>query len=173
MLHAKSPHSVAGLISPGPIPNFCSVIIIIAYRCFINSHHAGALTDRRLVVGITKFDLNYSRKRGRKPSEKEVQKSVMRSIKEATSVDISEECIIPLCSEWALSSSKLAGALISDPIDEREVRLQDALTDLKEYPHMDSLRRGQGENLTENPGKVVEYLEKASGIYALKERYII
>ena len=98
---------------------------------------------------------------------------MMRSIKEATSIDISEDCIIPLCSEWALSSSKLAGALISDPVDEKEERLQDALTDLEKYPHMDSLPRGQGENLIENPSKVVEYLEQASGIYALKKRYII
>lgn len=140
-----------------------------------SSLYAGALTDHRLMVGITKFDLNYSSKRSRgrsKPSEKEVQKSVRRSIKEATSIDISEDCIIPLCSEWALSSSKLAGVLVSDPLDEKEERLKDALKDLEKYPHLESLPRRQGENITDSPGRVIECLEQASGIHALKERCV-
>ena len=98
----------------------------------------------------------------------------MDSIKEATSVNISEDSILPLCSEWALTSNKLASSLITKNIDNRAM-LKEALSNLEKYPGSDSLPRGQGESLTEvnyDPHKVIECLEHASGIYALKNWYI-
>ena len=143
--------------------------------------HTGALTDSRLVVGITKFDLNYtsnhSQRRGsRSISVDVVRQSVVSSIKEATSVDVSEDNVLPLCSEWALTSIKLASSLVNEDNDIKKAKLQEALSSLEKYPHHDSLPRGQGERLTEvnyDPHKVIECLDKASGIHDLKKWYTL
>lgn len=133
------------------------------------------MTDGRLVIGISKFDRNYDSRRGRsKPITIQlVKENVVQSIKEATKIEVSESTIIPLCSTWALTSSKLACALSCDS-DELDKRLREALTDLEKYPHGDSLPRGQGEGLTDvieihDPVKVIECLDHASGIDSLKK----
>ena len=134
------------------------------------------------MVGITKFDLNYttnhSQRRGhsRPISVDVVRQNVVSSIKEATSVNISEDSILPLCSEWALISTKLSSSLVGENSDLKEAMLREALSSLEKYPHNDFLPRGQGERLTEvscDPHKVIECLDKASGIYDLKKWYTL
>ena len=141
------------------------------------------MTDGRLVVGITKFDLNYTsacpqrRGQSRSLTIDDVRKNVVRSIKEATSVDISEDSVLQLCSNWALISTKLAKSLVDESDDSitKEV-LKEALSSLEKHSHSDYLPRGQGESLADvnhDPHRVIECLNKASGIHTLKKWYII
>ena len=134
------------------------------------------------MVGITKFDLNYtsnhSQRRGhsRSITVDVVRHNVVSSIKEATSTDVSEDSVLPLCSDWALASTKLASSLIGDNNDVKKAMLQEALSSLEKYPHNDYLPRGQGERLTEvnhDPHKVIECLDKASGMHTLKNWYML
>ena len=139
---------------------------------------AGALTDGRLVVGITKFDINYisdpTEERSMTMTVDDVRQNTVSSIKEATSINVSEDSILPLCSKWALTSTKLASSLVSEKDDVKGKMLQQALFCLEKHPQSDYLPRGQGEKLTEvnhDPHKVIECLDKASGIHALKKWY--
>ena len=66
---------------------------------------AGALTDGRLVVGIMKFDINYTSDPSEEPMTVDgIRQDTVSSIKEATSINVSEDSILPLCSKWALTS---------------------------------------------------------------------
>ena len=156
--------------------NYRSSLIILLYFIL---HNIGAMTDGRLVVGISKFDRNHTSKRSRsRPITAEMIKTnVVESIKEATSVDISDNCIIPLCGTWALTSSMLASSLIRDSDRELDTRLQEALSDLEKCPQLDCLPRGEGESLRDvvgkkDPKEVIECLDVASGIHSLKEWYV-
>ena len=98
------------------------------------------------------------------------------SIKDATKTDVSDDTIIPLCGEWALSASRLASCLISDPCSEKQERLEEATAALESYPHL-SLPRGQEQSPKDaihnlEPMALITHLEKASGISDLKARYI-
>ena len=139
--------------------------------------YAGALTDGRLLVGITKFDLNYTsvcpqrRGQSRSISIDNVRQSVVRSIKEAN-VDINEDSVLQLCSDWALISTKLARSLVDENDDVKKEVLKEALSSLEKNPHSDHLPRGQGESLADvnhDPHRVIECLNKASGIHTLKK----
>lgn len=91
------------------------------------------MTDGRLVIGITKLDLNYAanlsqRQRNSKPiSIDVVRQNVVSSIKEATSVNVSGDNILPLCSEWALTSTKLSSSLVGENDDLKRAMLYSKL----------------------------------------------
>ena len=146
--------------------------------------YAGALTDGRLVVGITKYDVNYTSEsvcpqrqgQSRSITIDGVRQNVVRSIKEATSVDINEESVLQLCSNWAMMSTKLARSLVDENADVKREMLKKALSSLEKHPNSDHLPRGQGESLADvnhDPHKVIECLNEASGIHTLKKWYIL
>ena len=134
------------------------------------------------MVGITKFDLNYTSVRPQRRGQSrsitidDVRQNVVRSIKEATSVDINEDSVLQLCSDWALISIKLARSLVDENNDVTKEMLKKALSSLEKHPHSDHLPRDQGESLADvnhDPHKVIECLNKASGIHTLKKWYIL
>ena len=142
--------------------------------------HTAALRDGRLAVGITKFDTIYSnksRRRSRRAAPTTVEKvreNLVTSIKEATGADIPDDTIIPLCGEWAMTASRLASSLISDPINEKQERLEEAAEALEKYPHL-SLPGGQRQSprdaiLSLQPMTLIGHLERASGVADLKAR---
>lgn len=150
-------------------------LVIIYFLC------SAALKDGRLAVGVTKFDTIYcnkSRKRARRAATTTVEKvkeNLVNSIKEATGTVVSDDTIIPLCGEWALTASRLANCLISDPTNEKQERLEDAAEALESYPHL-SLPGGQEQSPKEaikslQPMALIDHLEKASGVADLKARY--
>lgn len=140
------------------------------------------MKDGRLAVGITKFDTNYGRnssksKRGRRSSDisaDDIKKNMIASINDATGIKVSDDTIVPLCGEWALAASRLANCLISDPDDEKQERLDEAILSLESYPLL-SIPRGQGQSQKEaiqnfRPSDLIHHLEKASGVSHLKTR---
>ena len=140
------------------------------------------MRDGRLAVGVTKFDTNFNSKpktqghRATTISVGDVRKKMISSIKDATKTVVSDDTIIPLIGEWALSASRLASCLISDPCSEKRERLEEATAALESYPHL-SLPRGQEQSPKDviqnlEPMALITHLEKASGISDLKARYI-
>ena len=122
-----------------------------------------------------------SKRRGRKSSHisvEEVKETTIASIKEATDtyITVSEDTIVPLCGEWALSASRLASCLISDPDKELDERCEEAARALESYPHL-SLPGGQEQSHKEpirnlTALELIQHLEQASGISDLKARCV-
>ena len=100
---------------------------------------------------------------------------MISSIEDATEETVTDDTIIPMCGEWALAASRLASCLISDPDNEKQERLEDAVEALQNFPHL-SLPGGQEQSLKETiqnlePKALIALLEKASGVSDLKSRY--
>lgn len=146
---------------------------------------AGAFTDGRLSIGITKFDDNYEKqlkkmKSARTRNREEIVTTrsattkVAKDVKNATNIDMSESAIMPLSGKWALTCSMLESCILHDPKDELNEMFCDGVSHLKSYPHL-SLPGGQ--ELTHDkiievstPKEVALMLKDASGITSLKQR---
>ena len=131
-----------------------------------------ALSDGRLIIGITKFDNIHE---DDDPVRVEIVKQeVIQSVKAATGVSLPEDVIIPLCGKWALSDSKLINQLTN--IEDGRVppgcvyKVVAAL----ERDRV-SLPVGQGQTQEEaiarlGPKEIVKKLEEASGISSMRTR---
>ena len=135
------------------------------------------MRDGRLAIGVTKFDRFYCYQALKKQTHRgaltveNVKEKLISSIKDTTGTMVFKDTIIPLCGEWALTASRLASCLISDPNNEKKKRLEEAVDALAWYPHL-SLPGGQDQSPEEaiEPMDVIDHLEKASGISYLKKR---
>ena len=127
-----------------------------------------------MVVGISKFDTFYDsqrpEKRGRsKPISREyIQKEAVESINTATGIPVSsDDTVVPLCGQWALAGERLY---------RNEAKTPEAVTEARKYLEMypdPSLPGGQEQSLSGecHHSDVVLQLERASGMFDLKERY--
>ena len=145
-----------------------------------NKTLAGAFTDGRLSIGITKFDTNYDCSKKRKEelvTAEMVKERVIESIQDATDAMVSNDTIIPLCGECALAGSKLASSMISDPqhTNIMEAKYREAAEVLQRFPHQ-SLLGGQGQSYIDaimerfSPEDLVQEIESVSGVFQLKTR---
>ena len=76
-----------------------------AYMCELLLLPSAALSDGRLIIGVTKFDNVYE---DDDPASIEtVKQKIMQSVATATGISLPEDVIIPLCGKWALSNSNL------------------------------------------------------------------
>ena len=143
---------------------------------------AAALTDGRLVIGITKFDNNYKQLIGCSSrcstlTVEEAKEEMTASIKNATGIDVKENVIIPLCSDWAMAASRLAFCSNNHTGKGELARARNmAEAALQCYPH-NCLPSGQeqspAEAIKDLPNhKLIDELEKASGIHTLTTRFV-
>ena len=137
----------------------------------------GALTDGRFTVGITKLDQILVKRH--EISEDEVRQITIDGIQDVTGRTVSTDTVIPLCSEWALAGSSLAGCFKGDtPQKQIQSRVEKALTILEANHFMLNEAFGQGEDVKESlrsrfdPSRLVQMLEDISGVASLKERYL-
>ena len=141
---------------------------------------AAAFRDGRLAIGITKYDTNYTPKMlsicgDDEMSSDDAKQDTVRSIKEATGVDVSADTVIPLCGTWALVGSKLASCLIYDPKNQMNDITKDAATVLENHPDF-SMPCGEGQRRIDaikdlDKKKMVSHIEQLTGIRDLQERY--
>ena len=131
---------------------------------------AGAINDGRLTVCVTKFDL--MRQKG--ASSEEVKEKVIQSIEEATQLKISKNLVIPVCGDWAMSSSEVAKSLKGD---RHQAPLDKVLSALEVNHSLLDVPCGQGENIQValrsrfDPPALVQMLEEVCGFEELKKRY--
>ena len=132
-----------------------------------------ALSDGRLIIGITKFD-NIFEDEDPDPVEM-IKQDVIRSVEATTGVSLPEDVIIPLCGKWALSDSKLIDQLnnIEDDGHVPPECICEVIAAL-ERDHV-PLPVGQGQTQEEaianlDPKEIVQKLEKASGISSMRAR---
>ena len=142
------------------------------YYCFYH-FLTGAICDGRLTIGINKFD-SIGSNTDYGTAVKAVTDRVIQSIHDATGDQVSESIIIPLCSNWALTSSKLKRHLDAG-LNGNEL-MEQALKDIKNCAFLE-LECGQGQTLTDainsqfkDPHRVVETLNDVSGATSLKVR---
>ena len=105
---------------------------------------------------------------------------IIDGIREETGCSVSQDTVIPLCSEWALVGSSLASCLEDahhGPREQLEKNIEMALSILENNHFLLNEAFGQGEDVKEalrmrfNSFKLVQLLEDISGVAALKERY--
>ena len=145
-----------------------------------------AFIDGRLTICITKFDDNYSkqvkrrdsgqRRRGMKEELVTTEVAIAKVKKDVSSVfsDFSEDAIIPLSGKWAFACSEFERSDFGEDEERAELR-SEALDSLKGYPSL-SLPGGEDNShdaiIEKLPdAELIEQLEVASGVKALKERY--
>lgn len=116
------------------------------------------------------MDIVYSN--SEKPSIKEIIESICAQISKITRIpNINVELVFPTSCEWYNRGKRLAKAT---PSNEAE-RKHDAIISLLSYP-VDVELTGQGtsryQTLCDLPSsKIIEYVQDASGVLLLKERY--
>ena len=147
-------------------------------------YFAGAFTDGRVTICITKFDVNYEQqtkmlRRSRNFGEKAVTaedavSKVIRDIELSTNIKLQGSSIVPLSGKWALTCSMLKTCILGDLQSDREFHHDEAVKALQLYPDL-SLCGGQGQRhdklLADSSEKdIMSMLEIASGIKILKER---
>ena len=138
--------------------------------------HLGAISDGRLTVGITKFDiLSADVENDINGIKDELKESTVKSILEATKETVHKSTIIPLCNKWALTASKLNGCSLRG-IHNKE-RKEMALRTLEMCSGSLDIACGEGQTMGEairseykSGQDVVNALEKVSGIAELKTR---
>ena len=112
-------------------------------------------------------------------TELEVKDIIIDTIKDATDCMVSQNTVIPLCSEWAIIGSSIASCLEGGPQEQLEKLVEKALSILESNHFLldEALAFGQGEDVKEalrqryDSVKLVQMLEEISGVSALKERY--
>ncbi len=136
--------------------------------------YAGAFSDGRLIVVLTKMDMAYLNMDGsdvRKPEE--LIKAVCEKISEATNIpNVRADIVLPISCRWYEKSRKLADAYP----DMEERHRDNAIRSLFDYPYLEVEATGQGisrnQALFDLPSsQIVKCLEDASGVPLLKERY--
>ena len=141
--------------------------------CF---YYIAAITDGRLIVGITKFDTLYEADEPDVVTEEMLVQKTLQSIRDATGVSVPQKVVVPLCGKWALKDSKLTRQLMSSSeSDEKPPNLfKDAVKALERYRV--PIPAGQGQSQEEavgsrfSPKELVKKLEQASGISSMKAR---
>ena len=135
------------------------------------SLHLDALTDGRLVIGISKYDefieSQTPEKRGHSPevSLQKLKNNIVEDVKVATKTVISSDMVIPLSGYWALVHAKLAKQEDKASSQAREI--------LERYPDP-SLPGGEEQSWRHSRihiNDVAYCLEQRSGLALLKERY--
>lgn len=141
--------------------------------------YVGAIQDGRLMIGISKYDINFDNPEDdtvqEQVTEEHLKYNVIKSVDDAIKVEVSRNIIIPLCGRWGLAASKLSNSMVG--ISGEEIvkkRLQAAQKMLERCPYVD-LPGGQDQSLKDlilklNANKVVTMLEQASGFGTLKDR---
>lgn len=144
-----------------------------------NYYYPGSISDGRLTIGITKFDILLADVENDGDTMKdELKKNTVKSIVEATGVPVDKSEIIPLCNRWALTGSKLNSCLLRG-IRDRE-RKERCLRILEQCSGSIDVACGEGQTMKEairlefkNGQDIVNALENVSGIAELKSRLVI
>ena len=137
---------------------------------------SAALSDRRLIIGITKFDNIYNSEDEDQVNVEAVKQKIIRGVAAATGVSVPEDVIIPLCGQWALSDSKLIRQLNSvedGRVPPGCIHKVIAALERDRVP----LPVGQGQTQEEavaklDPKEIVKKLERATGISTMRTRYV-
>ena len=134
---------------------------------------SAALSDGRLIIGITKFDNTYED--DDPVSVESVKQETIQSVVDKTRVSLPEDMIIPLCGKWALTDSDLINTLnsVEDGCAVPPRCIYSVVSALER--HRVSLPVGQGQTQEEaiaklSPKEIVKKLEGANGISSMRTR---
>ena len=135
----------------------------------------GAISDGRLIIGITKFDGIYEDESS--ITEKVIKQKVIQSIRDAAGVSLPEDVVIPFSGRWALKDCKLIYQLKNSDDHQIPIQVLRRVIEALERDHV-SLPVGQGQSQEDaitrlRPKELVKMLETASGISNMKTRYAV
>ena len=136
---------------------------------------SAAISDDRLIICITKADEMYKRSGPGSSTTMKVKAEVVRNIKSATGLDVSERIIFPVCGEGFLSDLELTGWLRTHSVDDTKPKpiVKAANKALERYGI--ELPSGEGESQKKvikalDPKELLNKVEGASGVQRVKLR---